>query len=242
MMKEWRLTTTREETTMKHFMRHWYDIGAILVVPVLVWAWLGNWSTVQFILLLNFVVILIHQFEEYRLPGGETWITNEVFQPKGGPVDRYPLNQLNATFINVLAWLFYLVPVFFPDLVWLGLAPALFGAPGQLVVHGVITNRKLKTIYNPGLAAVFFGHLPLTIWYLVEVYQRAMITGWDWLFAVIYLVFFMGIIMMRIGYGVMSSQDSRHPFTPAELNRWNRDQRLQNAGIIPLPLHPDENP
>ena len=60
-------------------------------------------STVQWILLLNFAVILIHQFEEYRYPVGEPWILNEVFQPKGGPVDRYPLNQLNATFINVLA-------------------------------------------------------------------------------------------------------------------------------------------
>jgi len=60
-------------------------------------------STVQWILLLNFAVTLIHRFKEYRYPSGEPWILNEVFHPKGGPVGRYPPNQLNATFFNVLA-------------------------------------------------------------------------------------------------------------------------------------------
>jgi hypothetical protein len=225
---------------MRFFMRHWYDIGGALVIPVLIWAVLGDWSTVQLILLLNFAVILIHQFEEYRAPGGEPWVLNEVFQPKGGPVDRYPLNQLNGTFINVLAWPFYLVPVFFPEQVWLGLAPALFGAPGQVMVHGVITNRKLKTLYNPGVAAVMLGHLPLTVWYLVEVYRTDLITGWDWLFALIYIAFFVGVIMMRLGYGVLAPLDSKHPFEDAELDRWDRLRRLDHAGITPLPLHPTE--
>lgn len=83
-------TETKAEgaSAMKFFLHHWYDIGAVLAVPTLLWAWLGGWSTVQLILLLNFAVLLIHQFEEYRLPGGEPWIINEVFQPRGGPVDR----------------------------------------------------------------------------------------------------------------------------------------------------------
>jgi len=68
-----------------------------------------------------------------------------------------------------------------------------------------------------------------------------MITGWDWLFAVVYLVFFMGVIMMRIGYGLMSSRDSHYPFDLTELNRWNREKRLHRAGITPLPLGPVEN-
>lgn len=212
--------------------RHWYEIGLVPAVAALVWALVGELTTVQLILLLNFVVILLHQFEEYRWPGGEAWILNEVFQPRGGPVDRYPLNQNNAAFINILAWPFYLVAVFFPDAVWLGLAPVLFGF-GQFVIHGVITNVRLKTVYNPGLAAVVIGHIPLGIWYLVEVYGAGVISGWDWLFGVLYMVFFMGVIMQRIGYGLLVDKNSRYPFDADEMARFNRVERLRRAGITP---------
>ena len=60
---------------------------------------------------------MLHEFEEYYWPGGFPWICNEVLMPKaGGPPDRYVLNRNNAAFVNLLAWLFYLVPVFFPNL------------------------------------------------------------------------------------------------------------------------------
>jgi hypothetical protein len=28
------------------------------------------------------------------------------------------------------------------------------------------------------------GHIPVGIWYLVEVYSRHLITGWDWILGV----------------------------------------------------------
>src|SRR5262245_27554375 len=77
------------------------------------------------ILLLNFAVLPLHQFEEYGWPGGFPWIHNEVFDPRGGPADRYPLNQNNALFINVVAWPICLLPTFFPAALWLGLAMVL---------------------------------------------------------------------------------------------------------------------
>lgn len=225
---------------MKWFIRHWYNVGGVLAIPVLLWAWLGDLSVIELILVLNVAVILLHQLEEYRFPGGEPWIINEVFQAKGGPVDRYPLNQFNAAFINVLAWPFYLAPAFFPDLVWLGLAPVLFGAPGQLVVHGIINNRQLKTFYNPGLGAVVIGHLPLAIWYLVEVHQQHLIHWWDWVLAVFYLAFFMGVIMRLIGYGALSSRDSKHSFAREEIDRWDRERRLRHAGVVPGELSTED--
>jgi len=58
--------------------------------------------------------------------------------------------------------LFYLPPIFFPNLFWLGLMPMLFGAIGQTLAHGVINNVKLKAAklrygYNSGLAAAALG-------------------------------------------------------------------------------------
>ena len=113
-------------------------------------------------------------------------------------------------------------------------APVVFGF-SQFGMHGILNNRKLRSLYNPGLAAVVLGHIPLGIWYLVEVYNQQMISAWDWLFALFYIGFFMGVVMLRIGYGVLSPRDSTHPFDPTELNRWDRERRLQHAGITPDP-------
>jgi hypothetical protein len=154
-------------------------------------------------------------------------------QPKGNRPDRYPLNQNNAFFINVvLAYPFDLIPVFFPDVVWLGLAPVLFGI-GQFFMHGIANNRKLKTFYNPGLAAVVLGHVPIGIWYLVEVYTKNMITLWDWVFAAVYMALFMGVGMLRIGYGILADEDSPYHFAPEEMERFGRPghlARIRSAG------------
>ncbi|RZL89621.1 MAG: HXXEE domain-containing protein [Variovorax sp.] len=146
---------------------------------------------------------------------------NEVFNRRDGPADRYPLNQANCALINITAWLFYVIPVFFPDAVWLGLAQVLFGMVGQFVVHGVI-NFKLKTVYNPGLAAVVVDHIPLGIWYLIEVYSNGLVRGWDWLFGVLTLAAFVGVVMLRLGYGLMADKKTRYPLEPPEMARWDR--------------------
>ena len=215
---------------MRFIRRHWYNLGLPLAVLGVLWAARGPLSAVQMILLLNFVVLLLHQFEEYGWPGGEPWIINEVMTPQGGPPDRYPLNQNNAFFINVvLAYPFYLVPVFFPNAVWLGLAPVLFGF-AQFGMHGIATPRKLKMIYNPGLAAVVLGHFPLGIWYLIEVYSRSVITAWSWVFAAAYIAGVIVIGMRRIGYGRLADKNSAYPFAPDEMERFDRRGRLARLG------------
>ena len=224
---------------MNYVIRRWYDIGLVLAVLAIIWAMVGDLHTVQLILLLNFVVLVLHQFEEMRWPGGSPWILNEVFNRRDGPADRYPLNQANCAFINVTAWAFYLVPVFVPGAVWLGLAQVLFGMVGQLIVHGVVINTRLKTLYNPGLAAVVLGHIPLGIWYLVEVNGRSQLSGWDWLIGVLILAAFVRVVMLKVGYGLLADKNTRHPFEPDEMARWSRVQRLTRAGIAPLPLGAD---
>ena len=50
------------------------------------------------------------------------------------------------------------------------------------------------------------------------------------------LAAFVGGIMLRLGYGLMSDKNTRYPFEPWEMARWNRIQHLTRAGITPLPL------
>jgi hypothetical protein len=211
---------------MRYFRRYWYYVGLVLGAIASAWAFLGQLTTIQFILLLNFAVLTVHQFEEYGLPGGFPWIMNEVVRPKGGPADRYVLNQNNALWVNVwLAWPFYLLPVFFPDVIWLGLAPTVFGF-GQFGFHGIVANVKLKSFYNPGLVAVVFGHIPVGIWYLAEIYSKGTIPGLDWVLAFIYIACFIVVGMLIIAFRVLADRDSPYPFAPEEMNRFDRERRL----------------
>src|SRR5271155_150126 len=102
---------------MRFLRRHWYDVGlvaAVLAVVALLVLW-RDMDVLQRLLLANFVMLLIHQFEEYGLPGGEPAIMNIALRNSLVP-DRYPLNQNSAMIVNVLAaYGFYLVPVFLPS-------------------------------------------------------------------------------------------------------------------------------
>ena len=209
-----------------HFVRrHWYTLGLPIAIIAVVWASVSDLTRVQWILLLNFVVLLLHQFEEYAWPGGEPWIINEVMQPKGSRPDRYPLNQNNAFVINVpMAWSFYLIPVFVPEAIWVGLAPVVFGF-SQFAAHGIANNRKLKTLYNPGLAAVVLGHIPLGIWYLREVETSAR----DWAFALLYVALVIVVGMLKVGYGLLANENSPYPFAPEEMDRFGRRRRLAHV-------------
>jgi hypothetical protein len=99
---------------MHWYRRHWYDVGLAVALAVLVCGVLVQLSTIQQILLLSFVVLLLHEFEEYGWPGGLPTFMNEVMRP-GGRIDRYPVNQNNSVAVNVYAgYPFYALPIFFP--------------------------------------------------------------------------------------------------------------------------------
>ena len=130
---------------MKFWNRHWYECG---LIPVIIAGILLviKWNDMSVLLRLNtvsFMAMLIHQFEEYRFPGGEPAIMNILLQESDQP-DRYPLNQFSAMFTNCLfSYVIYVLPLIFPNVIWLGIAPMLMGMM-QFMVHGVITNQKLK--------------------------------------------------------------------------------------------------
>ncbi|WP_409348334.1 HXXEE domain-containing protein [Paenibacillus glucanolyticus] len=54
--------------------------------------------------------------------------------------------------------------IIFPDAIWLGLVTMYFGF-SQILMHGIVMNRKLKSFYNPGLAASIFLHGPIGVYY-----------------------------------------------------------------------------
>lgn len=77
------------------------------------------------------------------------------------------------------AYPYYVLPIIFPSLVWMGLGQVMFGM-AQLVIHGIVINRKLHSIYNPGLFAVIVLHLPIGTCYIWYVIAHGLAQWWMW--------------------------------------------------------------
>ncbi|MGH9023207.1 MAG: HXXEE domain-containing protein [Acidimicrobiia bacterium] len=215
---------------MKFFSRRWHDIGlisAMVAGTYLAFAW-SDLEVLQRLLLLNFIVVLLHQFEEYSWPGGFPAVANRVMLT--GPLLRYfkPLNQLSSMAANVLfAYVVYLVPVFFPDTIWLGLSPVLIGAVLQVIGHAIYVNIKIRSLWSPGAATAVFGFLPVGVVYINHIQTNNLATASDWSLAVLclfvsgYLVFYL-VEQKLLG-------DAPYPFDQDEMERCDIAGKLERA-------------
>ncbi len=214
-----------------NFMRQkWYYVGGVLFV-VLAVALMIVWkdiSLLQRLLLMSFMALLAHQFEEYALPGGFPPVFNIAFQPRaGGTPDRYPLNRRSALFVNVFfAYPFYLLAVLFPSLIWLGLAQVLFGML-QLAIHGVLINRKMHSLYNPGLFTVVFLHWPIGIYYIWYVSAHGLVQWWMWPVAIVIVAAaaFFGVNMPVTHWFI--DKDSPYAFSEKEMARFHVEEKIE---------------
>lgn len=217
---------------MNFYRSHWYDIGFWIFVGLSFY--MGFWgvyqfSKIQIILLFSFMALLIHQFEEYSLPGGAPVVINRVLYGEKEKYDRFPGNKQSSMLVNVSAYVFYLLPVFFPNLIWLGLAQMFFGF-FQLLGHGVVMNLRMKRWYNPGLLAVIFLHVPLGIYYIYYITQNRLATGWDYLWGIVTM--FVGILITTaLPILALKNPESSYPFTQEEVSRFNVPEKMKEKGL-----------
>ena len=214
---------------IKIWRRNWYWFGGILFVALSFF--MGFWgvrllSHIQVIMVFSFMAMLVHQVEEYGWSGGFPSLTNIVQFKETKIPDRYPFNQ-NLSFVdNVFTtYTFYIVPIFFPHLIWLALAQIL-AALIQLPAHGIIANIRLKSFYNPGLGAAVFLQLPLaiyTIWYMST---NSLATGWDFVFGAIG-----GIVGYALCFGLpvmlMRNRNSKYPYAPEEMYGFAKEKVMK---------------
>jgi hypothetical protein len=216
---------------LKLLRRHWHDVGgfsAAVAGIYLIFAW-HELASLQKLLLLNFIVVLLHQFEEYSWPGGFPAVANIVLFGSEHP-DRYPLNQNSSMVANVIfAYGFYLVPVFFPNVIWLGLAPVLVGATMQFIGHVIYVNWKLRSIYSPGVATTVFGHVPIAVIYIYYISAHHLATGWDWLLGIAYMIVFIPLNFGVVEQLLLGSKNSSHPFDPDEMKRFDIEGKFARA-------------
>ena len=209
---------------MKWFCRHWYEVGLIPAGIALIFL-IANWNdmvVLHRISLVNFIGIMLHQFEEYGYPGGAPTFGNKYIR---GGTDRYPLNQFSAMLVNVLiAYICYLLPVFFPGIIWLGLAPILFGCVFQVMLHLVVFLAKFHHFYNSGLAAVLCIHVPCGILYIHYTASQGLLTGRTWTYTLIYLVV-MIVFTILFGQKLLAKKENDYPFDAKEVEAGERFAR-----------------
>jgi fumarate reductase subunit C len=213
---------------MRFYVRHWYSLNMILAAAISIALAVG-WDTisvVQRLVVLNLLALFVHQFEEYAFPGGEPAIMNIVLNGSDIP-DRFPLNQLSACVTNVVSGilLYGLIPFAFPQAIWLSIGSMLFNI-GQLIIHGVITNRKMGTAYNPGLFAVVFLHLPLTVYFVWYVAANGLATPFDWVAGLVWAMFCAAFFLGFTTYVLMASRKTTWPFASEEMERFGVREKV----------------
>lgn len=203
---------------MNFYRHHWYYVGGVLFVALayVMGFWGNNVSRIQVILIYSFMAMLIHQLEEYAIPGGFPAISNiATFGEKQVP-DRYPLNANQCLISNVfLTYPFFIVTILLPHVIWLGLAQVGMGL-FQVLAHGIAVNVRVKSLYNPGMASAVLLFLPIGIYYIWYVATNHLASTGDYVIGgiatvgAVVVLFLAPILLLR-------NRASKYPFSETEM-------------------------
>jgi Protein of unknown function with HXXEE motif len=199
---------------MDFYRKHWPDVGVGLAtgigIAMTIFMMLSRKkrSRAQVLSALNLVALLLHQCEEYRVPGYFPGQFNAGVLKSEMP-DHYPLNTQLAMIINtVLAYPVYALPVLFPRKVWLGLAPVLMGF-GQVLIHGIVFPLRARARYGPGFVTALCLHLPIGIAYIRQIAHEQPVKRSDWMKGVIS---FIGFAVGGIAAPILLLRDKESPY------------------------------
>lgn len=203
---------------MNFYRRHWYHIGGILFVGLTYFMgfWGHDFSQLQVILIYSFMGMLAHQFEEYAFPGGLPGIANVIIGGEKKAPDRYPLNANQVLISNVfLTYPFYIIPILFPNVVWLGIMQVAQGMI-QAPLHGIAMNVMLRKPYNPGMLSCLLIQLPLGLYYIWVVATQHLATTGDYILGSIAGLLSVFVLWLE-PIAIFRSRKSKYPFTEAQM-------------------------
>lgn len=169
-------------------------------------------SPIQQILMFSFMALLVHQFEEYVLPGGGPVVINKANFGEKVNYRNYPGNMQSSMIVNNSAYIFYIAAIIFPQFIWLGLGTMFFNL-FQLIGHGLKMNKGMRTWYNPGLASVIFLFVPISVYYMYFIVNNQLVRPLDWLLGV--LTFIVAMLLTTI-LPVQMLKDINSPYAIPE--------------------------
>ena len=219
---------------MSFYRRTWYYIGGVLFVALafVIGFQESRFGRCQLILIYSFMALLVHQFEEYALPGGFPAISNIAVLGEVEVPERYPLNANQIMITNVfLLYPFYIAAVLWPQVIWLGIAQVMLGVL-QIFVHGIVINGKLKSLYNPGLASALFLHLPIAVYYIRFILANHAVSVKVFVAGSLAIVA-AALVTILLPLKLLGSRDSKYPISEAEMYGFAKEkvQKMRVAGL-----------
>ena len=191
---------------MKKYMSNWYYIGGIIfvVLALLLGLFGSQIEPMRRLMIVLYMCLLAHQFEEYAVPGGfpSAWNIGVSGETELG--DRYPLNTKSAFIVNICcAYPIYWLGIIFCDVHVLSIFITYF-TMGQIFVHGIVMNRKMHTFYNPGVGTAAFIMVPAGIYCLWYIASHFQLPTWNWW---VPILFFPVVAFLTILLPILKFQD-----------------------------------
>lgn len=217
---------------MKFLMNHWYHIsGVLFVIGTFAMICFGqDISAFQTILILNLLTTLLHEFEEYAMPGGFPVAMNMVLQGERADADHYPLDKRTACINNFfIVLVLYIIAAIFPTWYWLGIISMCLGI-AQVLIHDILINIRLKSLFSPGAVTAFFLHLPIGIYYFYYIAQHNLaVPALEWWVGFVgtpisaFATILLPILILR-------NRQSPYHWSADEMKRSNIPARLKKIG------------
>jgi hypothetical protein len=209
---------------MNLLRKHWYDLGALLSVVVVIYVVINHdtMTNYQTLMWLSLGALFLHQSEEYRIAGTFPGMVNTVMYKSTMP-DRYPLNTNTAFYVNVvIGWTTYFLAAMFSEkAVWMGMATMLVSA-GNVIAHTITFNIKGRTIYNAGLATSLLLFIPCIYYFIVMIQRDQLASTQDYWIGII-----LGITLNVVGI--------------LQVIRWMADKEthyvFDNRNLLPRDRH-----
>jgi hypothetical protein len=209
--------------SLANYRENWPRVGAVAAMTLAGASVLGGrkkLTNLRALSVMNALALAVHQYEEYVDPGYFAGQTNAAVMRSRQP-RNYPLNRQSSLCINtVLAYPFYLAPIVFPRLKWLGLPPMLFGL-AQAVDHGIILPGLARAKYSPGFLAAFLLHVPIGLTYIRALRTEGPIDRSTWRKSGgVTLLFFAALLVPFFGY---LDKNSPYAFSAKHMGRYDTD-------------------
>ena len=150
--------------------RHWFDVGGVFGVVLLVWLSIDGSSldTITVLLWVSLLTLFAHQLEEWRWPGWFPGMLNVVLFRSTDPW-RFPLNIRSGLAVNVgVGWVGYTLAALLGErALWLAFGRILVSL-GNCILHLIVLPIRGRMLYNPGMATSLLMFLPVIIWFFIE--------------------------------------------------------------------------
>lgn len=189
---------------MDWYRKNWFFVGGVIfvIMAYIIGIFGDDMDPLRKLNIMLFMSLVIHEFEEYVFPGGFGAAMNIALFDEHELMDRYPGNTNNCLIVNVFCvYPLYIFAILFPQFHIVGLLMAYFGM-AQIIVHGILINKKLNTFYNPGLATTIFIFIPMGIYYIYYTATNYSIPIWQWIASIVALpIVSMLTVMLPIKFG-----------------------------------------